>query len=355
MELLFWGIWFWNNSNAKSVYVTDFNPTTVENLKHNISLNGDRFEEKDSSSQADFSTERVHASAIDWDDESTWPNEKLDIVIGSDLIYQSTIVPLLHKAVKGLLNDWALYLFNEQVSDATFKALFEVSAGNTSNIMMDSFSDITWNSRRGELARKENELSAELMEVDAEDIVVSGSSRTATSLSAVFDLGDDDHFDAGSVPPELMNAAFRSKLFLVWDPSRTSGKIAFDVHSGAHVPMNFNNVQPWRVEGAKDVIDSIGGVQHLLKLFDVLIGNDKGCSSSQRIDETHPQTDAESTPRYYIDENIQSLIPPLLNLLASFLNDHSDNAREMLRCGGIEIIERSLLRNKLERNKEMKN
>ena len=103
MELLFWGIWFWNNSNAKSVYVTDFNPTTVENLKHNILLNGDRFEEKDSSSQADFSTERVHASAIDWDDESTWPNEKLDIVIGSDLIYQSTIVPLLHKAVQGLL------------------------------------------------------------------------------------------------------------------------------------------------------------------------------------------------------------------------------------------------------------
>ena len=68
-----------------------------------VSLNGDRFEEKDSSSQADFSTERVHASAIDWDDESTWPNEKLDIVIGSDLIYQSTIVPLLHKAVQGLL------------------------------------------------------------------------------------------------------------------------------------------------------------------------------------------------------------------------------------------------------------
>eukprot|EP00978_Attheya_sp_CCMP212_P002151 scaffold4441_cov48-Attheya_sp.AAC.1 len=240
----------------------------------------------------------------------------------------------------------ALYLFNEQVSDATFKALFEVSAGNTSTIMRDSFSDITWDSRRGELARKENELSAELMKVDAEDIVVSGSSRTAASLSAVFDLGDDDHFEAGAVPPELMNTAFRSKLFLVWDPSRTSGKIAFDVHSGAHVPMNFNNVQPWRLEGAKDAIDSIGGVQRLLKLFDVLIGNDKGWSLPQRIDETHPQADAKSTPRYYIDENIQSLIPPLLNLLASFLNDHSDNAREMLRCGGIEIVERSLERNK---------
>ena len=43
------------------------------------------------------------ASTIDWDDTTTWPKEKLDVVIGSDLIYQASIVPLLKKVVLGLL------------------------------------------------------------------------------------------------------------------------------------------------------------------------------------------------------------------------------------------------------------
>jgi hypothetical protein len=48
------------------------------------------------------------ASTIDWDDESTWPSSmssphEVDVVIGSDLIYQKSIVPLLKKVVLGLL------------------------------------------------------------------------------------------------------------------------------------------------------------------------------------------------------------------------------------------------------------
>ena len=72
------------------MYVTDLNPTTIDNLKYNVDLNFENHE-------------RVIASAIDWDDETTWPKEKFDYVIGSDLIYQASIVPLLKKVVLGLL------------------------------------------------------------------------------------------------------------------------------------------------------------------------------------------------------------------------------------------------------------
>jgi hypothetical protein len=64
---------------------------TIENLQYNVDLN---FKDDD---------ERVVASAIDWYNTTTWPKEKLDYVIGSDLIYQSSIVPLLKKVVLGLL------------------------------------------------------------------------------------------------------------------------------------------------------------------------------------------------------------------------------------------------------------
>lgn len=72
------------------MYLTDLNPTTVGNLEYNVGLN--------------FGSEgRVVASTIDWDDKATWPDEKLDYVIGSDLIYQDSIVSLLKKVILGLL------------------------------------------------------------------------------------------------------------------------------------------------------------------------------------------------------------------------------------------------------------
>jgi tRNA G37 N-methylase Trm5 len=76
------------------VYLTDLNPKTIENLEHNAKLN-------DSGSSQ--SKGRIVAKRIDWDDESTWPTENFDYVIGSDLIYQASIVPLLRKVVLGLL------------------------------------------------------------------------------------------------------------------------------------------------------------------------------------------------------------------------------------------------------------
>lgn len=77
--------------------MTDLNPTTIQNLEYNIDLNKDKLQ------SGNARGDRVVAMSIDWDDETTWPTEKIDYVIGSDLIYQANIVPLLKKAVMGLL------------------------------------------------------------------------------------------------------------------------------------------------------------------------------------------------------------------------------------------------------------
>jgi hypothetical protein len=72
------------------VYLTDFNSKTVENLRYNAQLNQDQ-------------TTQVDVRYMNWQDPTTWPDERLDFVIGSDLIYQSDMVPLLVQTVAGLL------------------------------------------------------------------------------------------------------------------------------------------------------------------------------------------------------------------------------------------------------------
>jgi len=77
------------HGSPSSVFITDLNPETIDNIRHNIELN---------------STTTTTASSIDWGDESTYPSNKLDYVICSDCIYQKDIVPLLKKVVTGLLD-----------------------------------------------------------------------------------------------------------------------------------------------------------------------------------------------------------------------------------------------------------
>ena len=80
--------------------ITDLNPKTIDNLRHNIEINHAHYSAD--SSRASPST-AARALSIDWGDESTYPAEKVDYVIGSDLIYQKDIVPLLKQVVVGLL------------------------------------------------------------------------------------------------------------------------------------------------------------------------------------------------------------------------------------------------------------
>jgi tRNA/tmRNA/rRNA uracil-C5-methylase (TrmA/RlmC/RlmD family) len=83
-----------SSPRPRQVYLTDLNPQTVQNLQHNIKLNGFQ----------DF----VHASCMDWSDKSTWPKERVDVLIGSDLIYQKSLVPLLTSVVMGSLKPGTL-------------------------------------------------------------------------------------------------------------------------------------------------------------------------------------------------------------------------------------------------------
>jgi predicted nicotinamide N-methyase len=95
-------------SDAKVVYITDYNPATIDNLKYNIDINANRPCTK---SRAGEWLERIKPLSIDWADEATWPKEKMDFVIGSDLIYQKSIVPLLKKVVNGLIKDHGSFLY----------------------------------------------------------------------------------------------------------------------------------------------------------------------------------------------------------------------------------------------------
>ena len=86
------------HGSPASVAITDLNPETIDNILHNIGLNG-------------CDKEVVTAASIDWGDESTYPPEKLDVVVCSDCIYQKDIVPLLKRVVAGLLKPNGTFLY----------------------------------------------------------------------------------------------------------------------------------------------------------------------------------------------------------------------------------------------------
>lgn len=81
-------------STPASVTISDLNPETMENIEYNISLNKSHKCE-------------VKSCTIDWEDEATYPKQKMDYIICSDCIYQKDIVPLLKKVVAGTLKEVA--------------------------------------------------------------------------------------------------------------------------------------------------------------------------------------------------------------------------------------------------------
>lgn len=94
-----------HHSKAKSVLITDLNPLTVKNAQYNIDLNKDR------AASPDDWCERVSAATINWDDESTWPKEKVDCIVCSDCIYQASIVPMLQKVIVGLIKPEGCFFY----------------------------------------------------------------------------------------------------------------------------------------------------------------------------------------------------------------------------------------------------
>jgi hypothetical protein len=230
----------------------------------------------------------------------------------------------------------ALYVFHDNVSDATFRALYEVTAGTSGVVQKRASAHDEWDSRRGVIAKKSKMLDLNMRRDDVENIVLVQKTTTKEASSVVVDLeSGDESFDNNP----LSKAAFSSRVYLVWDPRRTIGDMALELHSGAHARMESENVRPWLVEGAQDVVSSIGGVQALLPVFRALLSGD--------IEKSWVNSASNVIGSSLYDNSVLcSLVPDLFSLLASFLREHNENAREMLRCGGIDIIEQLLQQNK---------
>mmetsp|Transcript_30032 Transcript_30032/g.39509 ORF Transcript_30032/g.39509 Transcript_30032/m.39509 type:complete len:485 (-) Transcript_30032:287-1741(-) len=87
-------------STPAKVYITDLNPVTLNNIDHNIHIN------------SDYITDGCASSlALDWGNTETWPQEKVDIVIGSDLIYQNSTVSILQTVLGGILAENGEFLY----------------------------------------------------------------------------------------------------------------------------------------------------------------------------------------------------------------------------------------------------
>lgn len=266
------------------------------------------------------------------------------------------------------------------MSQATLKALFEETAGKTQDAIVLQASNAPSTSNQGHIKSFSSSLGTSarvginnssnssrrpslhgvggvIHQADIDDMVVSGSVRNLhdkadTSIStripqnymarhvsvprpamaSVLDLGEDEGKDRA----ELRDASFRSHLFLVWDPSRTieraGKKVLLEAHSALHASIG-GSVSTWTVAGVKDSIGSCGGVQSLLPVFDKLLRGEVCSDSSGQSVRAGEATNA-------------ALVPMLLAVLSAFVRGHAENAREMIRCGGIDVIELLLRQNK---------
>lgn len=267
--------------------------------------------------------------------------EQISVILDGKLMLTEALkFPVIQEPLKSLTLQFgshfdgqagSLYVFHDNVSEATFRTLYETTAGT---VHKRHSVPGEWDSRRGDIVKKSRVLDLDMRRDDVDDIVLSQRGRRGVSLvSSVLDLDDEDENSP------LSKTAFNSRLYVVWDPRRTEKDVALELHGGAHARIDQENVQPWTVEGAQDVIGSIGGVQALLPVFRSLLSG-----NIEREWESSEDNSAFSTlfPR----AALCSIVPDLLLLVAAFVRDHHENAREMLRCGGIDIVEQLLQKNK---------
>jgi hypothetical protein len=225
----------------------------------------------------------------------------------------------------------ALYLFNDSITDATVRALLEVTSGvapeNNEQSRASGFTsmiDKTLGSQRQNSFQEGVNTNMALKTADAKEIII-GTSQESTqgnhsrALSGVVDLVGDDELIGES---GLSQAAFSSKLFLVWDPLRICDEsVVLEAHNNANIKVDRTNTVPWIISGSKDVIGSMGGIRSLLPLFRILLNIDMENSSCQECFES------------------SLFLPIIFLLLAAFLRDNEVNCREWLRCGGFEVLE----------------
>jgi hypothetical protein len=219
----------------------------------------------------------------------------------------------------------SIYIFHDNISDATFKAIFEMTS-ETKSVGKSGY-------KRSEMKSNHQEVpSRNIQWDDLEHIAVGqcGISREDNVTRDVADLGEDKEItDGGSNP--LSKSSFISRLYIAWNPRRREHNFLMELHSGAHVLLNDQCVQAVCIEGSQQVIGSIGGIQSLFAILWSMLGE-------KRL-EIKGTKDIDTVVTY-------SLVPDLLNILSCFVRGNNQNARELLRCGGIDIVEHLLCQNK---------
>lgn len=82
---------------ASQVIITDLAPVTMDNLAHNVAING-------------LSAPRVVVAPLDWRDPATWPAAQ-PVVIGADLIYADEAVAPLTHTIEGLVAPGGAFIY----------------------------------------------------------------------------------------------------------------------------------------------------------------------------------------------------------------------------------------------------
>ncbi len=219
----------------------------------------------------------------------------------------------------------ALYLFNDSVSDASFRALFDATGGKAGALRKVSGTYDSWDAQASSLVRE----SRVLDDNSLDDFVPKSRKRrvcrdnTLSVIDIEFDNADDK--EDTEIPLALQKSAFASKLFASWDPKRVVGKQVVELRLGAHV--DIMGTRSWSLNGVPEVIKSLGGVQMLLQVLKTFISvnGELGIYGNNKC-------------RPMDGGNLAMILPCLFEMICAFINDNSDNARELLRCGGIDII-----------------
>lgn len=268
------------------------------------------------------------------------------LVDGKPMLSESLAFPQIHDASSKSLSfafgetfdgqAGTIYVFHDNISDATFKALCEVTS-ETNGVSKVTPDQGEWDTRHEGIAQRSKILDLNIKQDDFEEIALSHRNYTEGTLETpVIDLGKNEENTDGANP--LSKSSFISRLYLVWDPRRTEGSYQLDLHSGAHVRLNHANNIAWSIESAQQVIGSLGGVQALLPIHHSALDQNEQLST---IDQS------SVGERGLFDMiAIYSFVPELLCLLSSYVRGSDQNARELLRCGAIEIVEQLLLSNR---------
>ncbi|GAX27124.1 hypothetical protein FisN_13Lh328 [Fistulifera solaris] len=210
----------------------------------------------------------------------------------------------------------ALYLFNDSVSDASFRALFDATGGKAGALRKLSGTHESWDAKASSLVRE----SRVLDDNSLENFVPKSRKRRVcrdNALSVIdIEIDNADDKDDSEIPIALQKSAFACKIFASWDPKRVVGKQVVELRLGAHA--NIKSTRSWSLNGLPDVIKSLGGVQSVFQVLKSFIspncelGMDGG--------------------------TLAFILPSLFEMIYAFINDDSDNARELLRCGGIDVM-----------------